>query len=236
MQALFFGAAKKNAIMEFIPEKIFYASSLSPFPKILDRRAVWGEQGRMYSTLEKAILLALSDGGFAALDAPDSSLARAYAASVAADLFILGLIPAVSGNSRPPKFRASRGRVFERSAEAAAECADLRTAARELEKIAPELERLCVEEMLEKSALMAARQFGFFGREVLKVSDARACRKIRESVFAAVSGERGADFGVAALIWALFCGGLEGVALSRAQLRRFRGRALEIADGFCPAE
>ena len=41
------------------------------FFKILDKRPAAGEQGRMYSTLEKVILLALSDRSFAAAEAPD---------------------------------------------------------------------------------------------------------------------------------------------------------------------
>ena len=95
---------------------------------------------------------------------------------------------------------------------------------------------ICVDELLEKSALATARQFGFFGREVLKVADARACRQIRESVFAAVSGGEEPDFRRAALIWALFCGGLAAVALSRAQLRKFGARVSEIAEEFARPE
>lgn len=190
----------------------------------------------MYSTLEKVILLALSDGNFAAADASDGSLARAYGAAAAADLSVAGLLPAGPEKFRLRKSNGFRGRVFEKSAAAAAGCAALPDAARELEKIAPELERICVDELLEKSALAAARQFGFFGREVLKVADARACRQIRESVFAAVSGGGEPDFRSAALVWALFCGGLAAVALSRARMRRFGARVSEIAEEFARPE
>ena len=206
------------------------------FFKILDKRPAAGEQGRMYSTLEKVILLALSDRSFAAAEAPDGALARAYAAAAAADLSIGGMFSAFAGKVRLAKAGEPCGRAFEKSASAAARRAALPDAARELEKIAPELERVCIGELLEKSALAPARQFVFFGREILKVADARSCRKIRKSVFAAVSGREEPDFRVAALAWALFRGGLEGIALSRAHLRKFGARVSEIAEGFAPPE
>ena len=203
------------------------------FFKILDKRPAAGEQGRMYSTLENVILLALSDRSFAAAEAPDGALARAYAAAAAADLFMGGMFSAFAGKVRLAK---AGGRAFEKSASAAARRAALPDAARELEKIAPELERVCIGELLEKSALAPARQFVFFGREILKVANARSCRKIRKSVFAAVSGREEPDFRVAALTWALFRGGLAGIALSRAHLRKFGTRVSEIAEGFAPPE
>lgn len=220
--SLIFRPSQKSCDSGIYPPKNFLCKLFVAFPqKFLTNIARGEEQRRMYSTLEKVILLALSDGNFAAADASDGSLARAYGAAAAADLSVAGLLPAGPEKFRLRKSNGFRGRVFEKSAAAAAGCAVLPDAARELEKIAPELERICVDELLEKSALATARQFGFFGREVLKVADARACRQIRESVFAAVSGGEEPDFRSAALIWALFCGGLAAVALSRAQLRKF---------------
>ncbi len=202
------------------------------FFKILDNRRPAGEQGAVHSILEEIILLALSDGDFAAIGAPDGALARAYASAAAADLLAEGLACADSGRFRLLEIPPPPPRAIARAAEVAAGCPTLSDAVRELEKAAPDLERLCVGALLEKSALKTARQFGFFGGKILKVADARERRRMRKSVLAAVSGAEIPDFRTAAVIWALFSGDLMRIAVSRRELSKFGARAESLAKRF----
>lgn len=173
----------------------------------------------MFSLLDELFLLMLSDEDFFAMNAPDESIARAYAAAAAIEFFF-------DAEESLPNFPSKAILSACALPENTRDCPLIYKAA--LTKSA-DLEACVISKLLEADILRKSKQFVFFGKPILKIVQKRQVHLLRIRLIKALKFEGIPDCRTCALFWILKECGLVRVALTYQKSRKFAHRIEEIA-------